>query len=142
MIMYWYVREIIIYGREGQIRHVGLKPGMNIITGESKAGKSALIPIVDYCLGARACEVPLGVIREFALWYAIRIQTSQEQIFLARPEPGQKSSTSVMHILIGEDIPHPSIHELVGNTNRDAVIEELSRRLGLTQESLTLEYEN
>lgn len=140
--MHWYIRDIIIYGREEQIRRVELKPGMNIITGESKAGKSALIPIVDYCLGSQACEVPLGVIREFALWYAIRIQTPQEQIFLARPEPGQNSSTSVMQLLIRENIPYPSIQDLIGNTHRDSVIEELSRRLGLTQEALTLKYEN
>lgn len=52
--MDWYVRDIILYGEGDLTRSVSLEPGVNIITGESKTGKSALIPIVDYCLGSAA----------------------------------------------------------------------------------------
>lgn len=37
---------------------------VNIITGGSQTGKSAIIPIIDYCLGAGDCTIPVGVIRD------------------------------------------------------------------------------
>ena len=32
---------------------------VNIITGASRTGKSALIPIIDYCLGSDKCTIPV-----------------------------------------------------------------------------------
>ena len=64
--MDWYVKSIIIYGHGDTTRSVSLGPGVNIITGDSGTGKSALIPIVDYCLGAKEYEVPVRAIRNFA----------------------------------------------------------------------------
>ncbi len=75
--MDWYVKGIIIYSPGDATRSVSFGPGVNIITGESKTGKSALIPILDYCLGAQECEIPVGAIREFAQWYAILLQTKE-----------------------------------------------------------------
>src|SRR6266567_3997101 len=135
-MMDWYVRGIIIYGREDVTRSVSLGPGVNIITGDSKTGKSALIPIIDYCLGAKEYEVPVGVIREFARWYAILLQTKEGQIFLARKAPGQRLASSLMHIIIEQEVQIPQITDLSGNSNRNAVVEELSRRLGMMDWSL------
>lgn len=36
---------------------------VNIITGASRTGKSALIPIIDYCLGSDKCTIPVDIIR-------------------------------------------------------------------------------
>jgi len=134
--MDWYVRGIIIYGDNDVTRSVSLGPGVNIITGDSKTGKSALIPIIDYCLGAKEYEVPVGVIREFARWYAILLQTKEGQIFLARKAPGQRLASSLMHIIIEQEVQIPQITDLSGNSNRNAVVEELSRRLGMMDWSL------
>lgn len=49
--MTFQISAISIYNRDGRIRTVPLRPGrMNIITGDSRLGKSALLNIVDYCL--------------------------------------------------------------------------------------------
>ncbi len=134
--MDWFVRSIIVYGDNGATRSISLGPGVNIITGDSKTGKSALIPIIDYCLGAKEYEVPVGAIREFARWYAILLQTKEGQIFLARKAPGQRLASSSMHIIIEHEVQIPQLADLSENSNRDAVVEELSRRLGMMDWSL------
>lgn len=134
--MFWYIRDIVIYGRGEEVRHLSFEPGVNVITGDSQTGKSALIAIVDYCLGSGEYEVPVGVIRDFATWYAIRLQTPDEQIFVARKEPGGRRNTDTMHLIVRREVIIPSADELVGNSSRDAVIEELSARLGMMQQPL------
>ncbi|BCL83656.1 DUF3732 domain-containing protein [Ktedonobacteria bacterium brp13] len=135
--MNWYIKRIIIYGLNNDVRTVPLEPGVNIITGKSQTGKSALIPIVDYCLGSKNCEIPVGIIREFAQWYAILIQTDGEQIFLARKEPKEKISTTTMHIRIAQEVTIPNLEDLKKvSSSRKNVIEELSRRLGMMDFSL------
>lgn len=131
--MNWYVLDVAIYGSGSEIRVLPLFPGVNIITGDSQTGKSAVIPIVDYCMGSRSCHIPVGPIREFATWYAVRIQAGNEQLLLARRDPGARSSTRTMHIMMGREVPLPPREELTGNTDRDAVIDELTRRLGMME---------
>lgn len=131
--MNWYVRDVVIYGKADEVRILPLDPGVNIITGDSQTGKSAVIPIVDYCLASKSCHIPVGPIREFATWYGIRLQVGKEQLFLARRDPGARASTRTMHILMGREVPLPARKDLTGNTDRDAVIEELTRRLGIME---------
>ena len=45
------ILEIILYGKNGKKRVLSFSLGkVNIITGSSATGKSAIIDIVDYCL--------------------------------------------------------------------------------------------
>lgn len=68
-----YIKSIIIFDKNGEKRVVPLKQGVNIITGESKTGKSALVEIIDYCLCSTRCTVPKGKIQRQSL--TIRMQT-------------------------------------------------------------------
>ena len=45
-----------------------------VIVGDSQTGKSAIIPIIDYCLGSGKCSIPVGPIREFTSWFGVRVQ--------------------------------------------------------------------
>ncbi len=53
-----YIKAIIIFNKNGEKRVVPLEQGVNIITGESKTGKSALVEIIDYCLCSTRCTIP------------------------------------------------------------------------------------
>ncbi|WP_440205619.1 hypothetical protein [Actinobacillus pleuropneumoniae] len=57
------IHEIGVVDKCGKIHKVELKEGLNIITGKSSTGKSALIEIFDYCFGSQF-NVPKGVITE------------------------------------------------------------------------------
>src|SRR3954469_12553939 len=88
------ILEIVLYGRKGGKRVLALKPGeVNIITGQSHTGKSALIQIVSYCLGGTTCHVPTGRIVDAVSWFGLLIQSGTELIFVARPNPFPEHSS-------------------------------------------------
>lgn len=67
--MSFQILDIVLFGPQERRRVLSLHPGaVNIITGASKTGKSAIIEIIDYCLGSSACGVPEGVIRRTVEW--------------------------------------------------------------------------
>jgi hypothetical protein len=92
------IRKIILYSKQGAIRELPFELGrLNIITGASKTGKSAIVDIVDYCTGRGECLVPDGKIRENVAWYAVLFQLGEGQIFVARRNPalGDKTNPDV-----------------------------------------------
>lgn len=79
-----YIRAIILFCQNGEKRIVSLEPGVNIITGESKTGKSALVEVIDYCLCSTRCTVPKGKITEFTHLYTIAMFIRDHIIIIAR----------------------------------------------------------
>jgi len=65
------IDSINIYGAEEEHRYIKLTSGVNIITGDSKTGKSALLEIVDYCLFSKTSSIPKGIITDFSSFYSI-----------------------------------------------------------------------
>lgn len=94
-------------------RVVEFSPGvLNVITGASRTGKSAIIPIIDYCLASSDCYIPIDIIRDHASWYGVIFQTNSEEILLARGVPtGTKVSNDFfIHRATTVSIP-PVINE-------------------------------
>ncbi len=131
--MKFQIFNILVYGTNGQIRSIELKPdAVNIITGRSGTGKSALIHIVDYCLGRKECNVYAGVIRKYVEWYAVKLQISSGEIFIARrnPEPGKESSEDI-YIERGTSLGFPEARNLTKNSNLDTLTSILNQILGI-----------
>lgn len=82
--------------------------GVNIITGASRTGKSAIIPIIDYCLGSSECTIPVGIIRDTCSWFGVLFDLKDEQILICRKEPGQQKSTGDMYLSRGTDLKIPN----------------------------------
>ena len=78
---------------------------VNIITGASRTGKSALIPIIDYCLGSDKCTIPVDTIRSACWWFGVLFNMDGEQILLCRREPGDKATTGDMTNSFGTRSP-------------------------------------
>lgn len=96
--MSFQIRSIVLYSKLGKQRVLAINPGeVNIITGASKTGKSALIPIVDYCLGSSKCEIPERTIRDNVSWVGLVIVKAAKYYFISRkvPEPANNSSEEV-----------------------------------------------
>lgn len=79
-----YIKSIIIFCKNGEKRIVPLEQGVNIITGESKTGKSALVEIIDYCLCSTRCTVPKGKITEFSYLYTLVMLIGDSTYIIAR----------------------------------------------------------
>ncbi|TYQ16951.1 UNVERIFIED_CONTAM: uncharacterized protein DUF3732 [Acetivibrio alkalicellulosi] len=129
------IREIIIYGLNGKVRHLPFKIGsVNIITGKSKSGKSAVGDIIDYCLGGDSCNIADGVIRDNVAWYGLLLQFENERVFVARknPDPGQQS-TGYCYVDIGKELEAPKECNFVSNKNVAGLEETLSRRIGISE---------
>lgn len=131
--MYFQVRKLILWSRKiADRRIVTFEPGkVNVISGASKTGKSAVIPIIDYCLGSDKCAIPVGVIRDACSWFGIVIETAEGQKLLARREPGDQQQTGDMFVLEGNEIAIP---DNISQRNSTAAIvkADLDRLAGLS----------
>ena len=127
------ILDIVLYAEGRQPRVLSLKPGrLNIITGDSKTGKSALISIVDYSLGSGSYQVPHGVIRDHVVWYGLRLTDGQAQHFVARRAPdANRQSTTDAYYATGSTLAIPSLEQLDVTTNIDTVTERLGVVTGI-----------
>ncbi len=127
------ILDIVLYSTQGELRTLSLRPGeVNIITGDSKTGKSALVSIVDYCLGSSSCAVPAGVIRNSVRWYGLRITDGSAEHFIARqaPDVGRTANARAYYI-VGSTVAIPSAEELSATTPIGTVVELLKGIVGI-----------
>ncbi len=122
------IKSIVLYHRDGRLRELNFRVGaLNVITGESRTGKSALIDIVDYCLGRSSFNVFEGVNRDVVAWYAVMLNFGGSDIFIAKPAPKDNAvSQSSVYLQIGSDLRPPRIDRLHTNTNDEGLIRQLS----------------
>lgn len=129
------IRSIHIYSHDGQRRDLPFNiNGLNIITGRSSTGKSALSDIIEYCMGRSSFNVPEGIIRDKVAWFAVIYQFEEEQVLIAKPTPadGGASCSTVMQRR-GMELQAPSFNELAVNSDDDAVVKLLTRLLGIPE---------
>lgn len=121
--MFFQIRSILLWPRNPAFRPRRLRFDLgkvNVISGASRTGKSAVIPIIDYCLGSSTCSIPVNTIRKHCEWFGVIVATAQGDILLARREPGAQRSTDDMFLLEADtiiDIPD----RIAKNTNAEAV---------------------
>lgn len=133
--MYFQIRQIILWPRQqsSKPRTVDFEAGqVNVISGASRTGKSAIIPIIDYCLGADRCAIPVETIRNSCSWFGILVDTGDGQKLFARREPGDQKSTNEM-FLLEESTVSVSISAPIKNITVDAVKAKLDEMSGLTR---------
>jgi hypothetical protein len=60
---------------------------VNILTGESNTGKSALLSIIDYCLLSSKHNIPHSIINDNVAWYGLKFFINDKTYSLARKSP-------------------------------------------------------
>ena len=126
---------VSLYGKNGERRDIQFDLGkVNIITGASQKGKTSLIDIVEYCLGASECMVAAGHIRRTVDWYSVLLQFPDCQVFIARavPLPGEKASSAAF-MLVENKILLPEKGMLSNSTNIDSVVSFLTSKVGIPE---------
>ena len=100
---------------------ITFKPGeVNVITGASRTGKSAIIPIIDYCLASSDCFIPIDTIRDYASWYGVIFQTEIDQILISRKVPKGNKVSNEFYLSRGVSVSiPPTIKD--SNENTDGI---------------------
>ena len=86
-----FIRHIGVIDHNGVVHAVTFGPGVNVVTGKSSTGKSALIEIFDFCFGSSNFTVPEGVITKSANIYFTVIRMHDIDLVLARKRDSTKA---------------------------------------------------
>ena len=90
--MLFQLKKLLLWPRfvDAEPRSLDFEIGaVNVITGASKTGKSAIIPIIDYCLGSDRCAIPVNTIRNScSSGLGLLVETAVGERLIARREPG------------------------------------------------------
>ena len=78
------IHEIGVIDNQGVKHPVNFQAGLNVVTGKSSTGKSALIEIFDYCFGSGENTIPKGVITDSATIYYVALAVNDKSMVIAR----------------------------------------------------------
>ncbi len=90
-----YIKQIAVFSENGEKRTIGFEKGLNIITGESKTGKSALIEIVDFCLCSKTSTIPQGEISNFGYLYVVIFVIGEKYLIVGRKSYWKGGNTKI-----------------------------------------------
>ncbi|MFK3818069.1 hypothetical protein ACI2KG_15935 [Pseudomonas sp. NPDC089407] len=85
-----FLRYIGVVDTQNKIHKVRLEPGLNVITGKSSTGKSAILEIFDYCLGSTEDTIPVGTITQRAETFFIALQFPSYFVVAARKKKSDR----------------------------------------------------
>lgn len=129
----WNIKKIVLYSHQESNKELEFElEAVNIITGRPHSGKSAIIEIVDYCLGSSECHIP-EMVRERTSWVGVLWQKNKTQCLICRriPKRNAKQSGDVF-FRTGSDIYIPSkSSDLKADLNIDSSIMKFEALLGI-----------
>lgn len=117
-----FIRQLIIWPEDPNHspRTIDFDPGsVSVVTGWSATGKSSIISIIDYVLGAGTCTIPVGEIRDYASWYGLMIDTDAGAMRIARKKPEGRQVANAFWVQQGADVETPLPVLPTANTNAD-----------------------
>jgi hypothetical protein len=83
--MNFYFHKLVLWLDNNEKRELLFKPNkVNVITGGSNTGKSAILQIIDYCLFASTSKISESIINENVLWYGINIRINNKNYTICR----------------------------------------------------------
>lgn len=87
MRMNFYIEKIILWLKDGRRRELKFENDkINIVTGNSKTGKTAILEIIDYCFCGSESNISYENIGENVLWYGLNFYINGKKYTIARGE--------------------------------------------------------
>lgn len=129
----WNIKQIFLYSHDGRRNEITFDlEKVNIITGDSQTGKSALPEIIDYVLGSSECHIPTYVRRSVS-WVCILWKKNETEFAMFRKVPRAPFKSSVdMHFLNEKDVIIPEkADEIPSSTNLDGALKKFERLIGI-----------
>jgi hypothetical protein len=134
----WNIEEIAYFSHDGRVRKLKFKASeVNIITGASGTGKSAIIQTIDYCLGSTSCDIPVFIADRVSA-VAIKMVNGHAEAVIGRYVRTGKSKTShQMTFDYGSSCELPDTSEnLKGQASREDVRAGIERLWGISDANL------
>ncbi|MGG5504260.1 DUF3732 domain-containing protein [Myroides odoratimimus] len=89
------ISHIFLFKDNKDSRTLKFDDGLNIISGDSKTGKSAIIEIIDYCLFASRSTIPKGIITDWTDLYCIIFKVKEKKLVIGRRKNSNQMYFSV-----------------------------------------------
>ncbi len=123
--------KLVLYNAAGDTRTISFRSGeLNVITGDSRTGKSSLIGIIRFLLGSKSPNAPFGQIRDTVAWYGLHLHVSDTHLFIARKAPPAGEDSNDAMLLVG-DVETPPLDDLDERTTRAALRQYLGGLVGI-----------
>ncbi len=137
------IKSILLYNKAGKCRILDFKIGqVNIIAGTEQTGKSAIIPIIDYCFGNSELDIRSGVVSSSVDFYAVVYQIKDRQVLVAKPAPSQgKNRETRVYYEESREVSIPDNSLLLRerlNADNDIVIKNFSKILGISSSEISI----
>lgn len=129
----WNIYQILLYSHDNRRHEITFEvEQVNIITGDSQTGKSALPEIIDYVLGSSECHIPTYVRRSVS-WVGLIWMKNDTEFAMFRKVPrAPAKSSSDMHFINGKSINVPKrADEIPSSTNLDGALKKFERLIGI-----------
>lgn len=119
--MNFHFNKIILWLNSSEKRELTFHPNkVNVITGGSNTGKTAILQIIDYCLFANHSKLPESIINENVAWYGINVQINKKNYTICRTALSQGKVTHNYFFSSSGEIP-----EFPKTNNEESTIKAL-----------------
>ncbi|WP_116871919.1 DUF3732 domain-containing protein [Vibrio splendidus] len=136
-----FLKNIILIGNGDEKRELEFSSGLNIITGDSKTGKSALIEIVDFCLFSKRSTVPVGIVTNFTEIFCSVFHYNEKTIVIGR----SKTKPTKCYFSVEYDPKFDAKKDIDANyfslrntRSREEVQQDFEEHLGLSVDDTSL----
>lgn len=114
--MVFYIEKIVLWLKSGKQRTLEFKNNkINIITGNSKTGKTAILEIFDYCFCGSKSNISEARIGKNVSWYGIKFHVNDKTYTIARGEYKNRNELSKDYYFsstgVVPSLPLPTISE-------------------------------
>ncbi|MFY0528565.1 DUF3732 domain-containing protein [Archangium gephyra] len=131
----WNLKSILFYSHDDRRRDVNLvAESVNIITGDSHTGKSAIAEVIDYVMGASECHIP-GRVRDACSWVGVVWVKGQTECLICRKmPPGPKVVSNDVYFDVGVNVVVPaSASQLRRTMDSETALRRFEQLLGIGQ---------
>lgn len=98
--------KLILWFHAGGKRELTFQPSkVNVITGGSNTGKSAILQIIDYCLFASRSKISESIINENVNWYGIIININGKKYAICRSSLSEGKVTHNYYFSSSGNVP-------------------------------------
>ncbi len=100
------IDTITLWSHSNEKRQLHFKRGkVNVLTGGSHRGKSAILDILDYCFLGSSHKIPLDIINDNTSWYGLTFVINEKNYTIARKSPNGNTVSNEVHFSSVGNIP-------------------------------------